>query len=253
MNDERRPYMMISLLALFFALLVSLAVFIFYLNRHGLTPFSRLILLSAGLLLSLFLLLFLLGVFVTIRALYGFYPKGFLNWILQLVISRIMPFVMRLGRMLGMDREVLEGTFIQLSNAIRREEALLRGEDLLVLVPHCVQQSHCKYRITHSADNCHRCGECQIGDLLRLKEKYGFHLKVVNGGTQARHAIKETSPKGIVAVACERDLSSGIIDTFPLPVYGVINIRPEGPCMNTKIPFLSLEEGIGCFLRREAP
>lgn len=243
--------MFISLLILFFILLSSLVVFIFHLNRYGLTPFTRLLLLGSGLLLSLFLLLSLLGIVIMILALYGYYPKGFFVVLLKFVISHMLPLIIRIGRIMGMDGEELEGTFIQLSNAIGREETIMRSEELLVLVPHCVQQTHCKYRITHDVNNCRRCGECQIGELLLLKEKYGFHLKVVNGGTQARYAIKETSPKGIVAVACERDLSSGIIDTFPLPVYGVINIRPEGPCMNTKIPFDSLEEGICCFLRRE--
>jgi hypothetical protein len=38
-----------------------------------------------------------------------------------------------------------------------------------------------------------------------------------------------------VAVACERDLVSGIRDAWPLPVIGLINERPEGPCVNTRV------------------
>jgi len=45
----------------------------------------------------------------------------------------------------------------------------------------------------------------------------------------------ETRPDLIIAVACERDLTSGIQDTAPLPVYGVFNQRPFGPCLNTQV------------------
>ena len=45
----------------------------------------------------------------------------------------------------------------------------------------------------------------------------------------ARQMVKEIRPKAIIAVACERDLTSGIQDVFPLPVIGVLNERPFGP------------------------
>ncbi len=38
-----------------------------------------------------------------------------------------------------------------------------------------------------------------------------------------------------MAIACERDLMSGIQDVYPLPAVGVLNIRPNGPCFNTKV------------------
>ncbi|MGI6559076.1 MAG: DUF116 domain-containing protein [Limnochordia bacterium] len=43
------------------------------------------------------------------------------------------------------------------------------------------------------------------------------------GGTRARQLVKELKPKGVVAIACERDLASGIQDTRPLKVLGVTN------------------------------
>ena len=42
-------------------------------------------------------------------------------------------------------------------------------------------------------------------------------------------------PKAVLAIACERDLMSGIQDVFPLPAVGVLNIRPNGPCYNTSV------------------
>jgi hypothetical protein len=44
-----------------------------------------------------------------------------------------------------------------------------------------------------------------------------------------------------VAVACERDLCSGIQDAYPIPVYGILNQRPHGPCMNTQVDLDELD------------
>ena len=63
--------------------------------------------------------------------------------------------------------------------------------------------------------------------------------------------VKQARPKAIVAVACERDLTSGIQDVFPLPVLGVLNERPFGPCFNTKVDINKLEAAILTFMDDE--
>ena len=66
-------------------------------------------------------------------------------------------------------------------------------------------------------------------------KEYGCQFIVVTGGTLARMKVKEARPKAIVAIACERDLASGMADVFPIPVIGVLNERPNGPCCNTTV------------------
>ena len=46
----------------------------------------------------------------------------------------------------------------------------------------------------------------------------------------------------------ERDLTSGIQDVFPLPVLGVLNERPFGPCFNTRVDINKLEAAILAFM-----
>ncbi|MFQ9865781.1 MAG: DUF116 domain-containing protein [Bilophila wadsworthia] len=104
---------------------------------------------------------------------------------------------------------------------------------LLVLLPHCIQSSRCTHRLTYHIDNCARCGACPLKDVLNLRDTYGVQVAIATGGTIARRIVVQARPKLIVAVACERDLSSGIQDTHPLPVFGVINERPNGPCLDT--------------------
>ena len=69
-------------------------------------------------------------------------------------------------------------------------------------------------------------------------------MGVATGGTLARQMVKEIRPKAIIAVACERDLTSGIQDVFPLPVIGVLNERPFGPCFNTRVDIKKVEAAI---------
>ena len=108
-------------------------------------------------------------------------------------------------------------------------------EDILILLPHCLQNSECGYKITNDAENCKRCGRCSIGDIVKVCNERGIKVHVVTGGTAARNIASKHRPKVIVAVACERDLTSGIADVGNIPVIGIINDRPNGPCYNTVV------------------
>ena len=87
--------------------------------------------------------------------------------------------------------------------------------------------------------------------MLALAHKYGCSFAVATGGTLARQMVQQARPKAIVAVACERDLTSGIQDVFPLPVLGVLNERPFGPCFNTRVDINKLEAAILTFMDDE--
>ena len=115
-------------------------------------------------------------------------------------------------------------------------------------MPHCLQNSRCAKRLTYNINNCARCGLCPITGLLSLADHYGVHLAIATGGTIARRIVVQKRPKIILAVACERDLASGIQDTYPLPVYGVLNERPNGPCLDTLVPLERLERAIIRFM-----
>ena len=84
-----------------------------------------------------------------------------------------------------------------------------------------------------------------------MGERYGLKIEVVNGGTLARRRVAQFRPSGIVAVACERDLTFGIQDVHPVPVYGVINDRPHGPCVNTCVDMTLVEDAIRFFRKKE--
>ena len=50
-------------------------------------------------------------------------------------------------------------------------------------------------------------------------------------------------------MACERDLLSGIQDICnQIPIIGIPNIRPEGPCKNTTIDLNEFEKAVHTFL-----
>ena len=83
-----------------------------------------------------------------------------------------------------------------------------------------------------------------------MGESHGLKIEVVNGGTLARRRVAEMRPDGIIAVACERDLTLGIQDVYPVPVFGVINDRPYGPCLNTCVDMSLVEEAVKFFQRK---
>lgn len=71
----------------------------------------------------------------------------------------------------------------------------------------------------------------------------GYKVVTAGGGEQAREAIRQYRPTFILALACERDLMSGIRDVADkIPVLAIPNKRPEGPCKNTDVYIEELEE-----------
>jgi len=127
---------------------------------------------------------------------------------------------------------------------VRARCADIKPKRLLLLMPHCLQFSDCAIKVTSDASKCQACGKCKIKDLVALAQKYNVHLSVATGGTLARRRVAESRPEAIIAVACERDLTSGIQDAYPLPVIGILNDRPFGPCYNTSVDITKVAEAL---------
>jgi hypothetical protein len=76
-------------------------------------------------------------------------------------------------------------------------------------------------------------------------------LQTAPGGNVARKIIRKTKPRAIVAVACERDLVSGIQDVAPkIPVLGICNSRPAGPCKDTVVDLDEFRDALDMFCQR---
>ncbi len=166
-----------------------------------------------------------------------------------LTIKLFLPLMVMLGRVFGIEKELIRLSFISVNNDLVLAEAGRYAPDkILLLMPHCLQNSRCDKRLTYDINNCERCGKCPIAGLLGLHDKYGVNLAVATGGTIARRIVVQLRPQMIIAVACHRDLSSGIQDTYPLPVYGVLNQRPNGPCLRYTVALDEVEAMLQRFI-----
>ena len=165
------------------------------------------------------------------------------------VVRILFPPVFMLSRIIGIEKDSVKRSFIGVNNALvgAGRDTLIGGK-LLLLLPHCLQSTDCRNKITGGLiENCQGCGKCVIASLLTLARENDVALVVATGGTLARRVIGEVRPAAIVAVACETDLTSGILDSYPLPVYGVLNERPNGPCRDTTVNMDRVKEAIAFF------
>lgn len=164
-----------------------------------------------------------------------------------LTLKILYPAMMVVGSFSKEKKERLQAIVIDINNRLVRKERP-RAERILLLLPHCLQINECDIRITHNIYNCKRCGRCEIKDLIEIADENNLKLFVATGGNLARKIVSDANPEAIVAVACERDLSSGIADSFPLPVIGIPNERPFGPCFNTRVSLEKVKEAIKVFI-----
>jgi hypothetical protein len=168
---------------------------------------------------------------------------------INLTLEALFPLAILMGRIFGIDKDRVRGSFIEVHNQlINAQYKKVKPQRLLLLLPHCLQWTGCPYKITVDPDNCRRCGRCTISSILDMRDEYGIMVGIASGGSQARRLVKELKPHAIIAVACERDLTSGIQDVNTLPVLGVINERPQGPCINTTADLEKIREAIDFFL-----
>ncbi|MFZ6017219.1 MAG: DUF116 domain-containing protein [Nitrospirota bacterium] len=165
------------------------------------------------------------------------------RWIRGLTLKLLYPLLMLIGSFSKNKKEEFQRFIIALNNRLVRAERP-KSKRILLLLPHCLQINECNIRLTHNIYNCERCGKCEIRDLIQIADDNHLNLFVATGGSLARRIVTEVKPEAIVAVACENDLSSGIADTYPLPILGIPNERPFGPCVNTQVDLEKVKEAI---------
>jgi uncharacterized protein len=134
---------------------------------------------------------------------------------------------MWLGAKFGINKDRVANSFIKAHNLMVKSHAReLRTDVLLVLVPRCLAKDS-RQQIVERAN--------------------GRAVQVVTaaGGEEARKAIRQYKPSLILAVACERDLVSGIKDVAEkIPVLAIPNKRPQGPCKNTQVYLKDFEDAL---------
>jgi uncharacterized protein len=182
------------------------------------------------------MLLFILSIFVSLLFFIVFFLE--LVWFFydkKAFLVFFYPILEFFSKILRINDLKFKKDFINISNKLNSKN-LKKTNNVLLLIPHCLQDANCKYRITSdNIDNCKKCKKCKISDFIDIKNKYNLDVIVVTGGTLARKYIKERKPDFLLAVACENDLVSGIRDLAGVPVIGVLNKRPNGPCFNTDV------------------
>jgi hypothetical protein len=169
----------------------------------------------------------------------------FTRFMRLVVIKFLLPVIEFVGKLMGLNKDSIRQSFIAMNNSlVMSQRQKVRPDRVLVLLPHCIQLFDCEIKVTGDINKCVQCGRCDIKGLVEIGRKYHIDISVATGGTLARKVIVEKRPKLVLAVACERDLTSGIKDCYPLPVIGILNERPFGPCFNTVVDAAKIDEAL---------
>jgi hypothetical protein len=245
-RDKKRIFISLLLSASF--LVISFFIFLGYISYKGIGSFSSI----AGIILSLIVLSFvafiLITTFILVIAMISGKSTPVSNKIRGTLTKSFFPIVVWMGKFFKIDKDTIIRSFIRINNELVLN-SINKVKNILILLPHCIQLEDCELKITTNINTCKMCGRCDIKGLINIADKYGLNINVATGGTIARRIVKEKRPELILAVACERDLLSGIQDTHPLPVVGVLNERPFGPCINTKVSLTLIDSLIKKILK----
>ena len=144
---------------------------------------------------------------------------------------RLMRLTSRVANGFGR-RDWVENAAVKVYNTL----AMLRGRkvgqgELLVLIPRCLSKE-------------------TLDGVLGIAGQYGVPVFVATRGQLARRVIRERRPRAVVAVACERDMVSGLHDVAgKIPVLGLTMTLPSGPCKDASVDLGQLEEWVRSYVK----
>jgi len=145
-------------------------------------------------------------------------------------ITFLIPFILALGKKIGISYDRIGNSFIKVSNSlIMTTHWKISRSKIVILLPRCLRKPIQK-------------------QIISIAQKYQCLIFTVPGGELARKIIAEQKPLAVIGIACERDLLSGIRDVQHIPVIGIPNQRPEGPCKNTTVDYHKIEDAVKFFL-----
>lgn len=117
-------------------------------------------------------------------------------------------------------------------------------ENVLLLLPHCLQYHNCKELVKNDIRECKECGKCRMKEIKALVERTGVQVCVASGGRVAQKRAMDPKIKVVLAVACNRELAEGIRAVFPKRVFDVPNTWPNGECRDTDVDVAKLEAAL---------
>jgi len=196
---------------------------------NGAAPTALWLALGAAAMITWFWFLLLVGSTLADRPLLPerLAERGPLPWLMALT-SRVAD---RFGR-----RDWVENAAVKVYDffASRRDRKVGAGE-LLLLIPRCLSRT-------------------ALEGVLGIAGKYDVPVFVATRGQLARRVIRERRPRAVVAVACERDMVTGLRDVAgKVPVLGLTMTLPAGPCKDAGVDLHQLEEWVQRYLSPAAP
>lgn len=145
--------------------------------------------------------------------------------------------------------EVIDKKLVSFSNMMTKlRKKNCPPEGLLILFPHCIQNSSCKQNIKNDLSECKSCGKCKVMDLIALSKEYGVSIAIASGGRIALKRVMAEEVKGVVAIACEKELRTGLMAAMPKAIFAVPNLRPHGYCVDTDVYMEDVIKAIKVFV-----
>lgn len=244
--EKNKIFYRLSILIIVLLLFLA-ALILFASNRMGVQYF-RLFFRIISVFLFAVTVIMLLGFFGVGNIMKHDLDSGKVSFLTRIALRYFMPFILGISKLFSYYKDDIRNVFIKANNQyVLSFGKKVPKDKILVLLPHCLQNSECSRRIRNGLNECVQCSSCNIGDIKEIVNRYGADAEIATGGTSARKIIQERNPQFVIAVACERDLTSGLMDVKGIPVYGILNQRPNGPCKDTFVDIDELEKVIENF------
>lgn len=166
----------------------------------------------------------------------GLARRGFASrWLSRWLIMQ-MPFLTLVARPWGISRDRMASSCIAITNALARLHIdRASTQRPLILLPRCLNGA-------------------TVREVRQIAERYDCPVEVMATNRHTRAKVLEYRPTTVLAVACERDLVSGLYHfAHTMPILVIPNERPEGPCIRTTLDTGRIERFLRELVGQESP
>lgn len=134
---------------------------------------------------------------------------------------------------------------------VLRGKKKFAADQIMVICPHCLQNSECVFKILLDAGNCRKCGKCSIKGLVEVTARHNVPLYFAAGGSAAVKLVMDPNVKAVIAVACGKELFAGLLRAMKKKIFTIHVGWPKGPCKDTFADSGEVEEAIRFLLGKK--
>lgn len=144
-------------------------------------------------------------------------------------------------RFFGLEEKELLTFIIRMHNSMNRKAfETIPVRKRAIFFPQCLRSSRCPAHLTPEGIKCVNCGQCPLGQAVKVLGDAGYRVFIVPGSSFIQRMIRSYRPEGIIGVGCIIEVKEGLEMCDRLGLCGIGVVTLKDGCVETAMNWQEL-------------